>query len=227
MTYLTHAQLRHDTPQARDHARISLEDAHLDAGHSLIWSLFSDDPEAKRDFIYRASGSHSFLIVSAREPRNNSLVWNIKTKPYQLKLAKGERYGFSLRVNPVISLSQPDRKRSLRVDVLMHAKKKKSEKLDPQEREDVILSWLENKLKGKGAIIDKGACLVTEYSQKQLSRKNNQKKMTMSVVGVEGALTVNDPIELQKALNEGIGRGKAFGLGLLLLRPLNDGHEED
>lgn len=219
MSVFTLAQLR-NTPEARDYARRAMDDTRLDGGHRLVWRLFADNPEAPRDFLFRASENGQFLIVSARQPIFDDRIWAIKSKPYAPVIRTGESYGFALRVNPTIAVSQPDRKPSLRVDVLMRAKHSNGGPLRPEARETVALDWLDQKLQRNGASIERDYCQVLEYSQIHPPRKNRHAKATLSVIDTEGVLTVTDPDRLIKALTNGIGHGKAFGLGLLLLRPL-------
>jgi CRISPR system Cascade subunit CasE len=96
--------------------------------HELIWDLFSDGPEHKRDFIYRyetVNRQPTFYTVSAREPKVNEL-WETSVKDYNPKLAEGDRLAFKLRVNPV--------------------------RIDKKERTDAeIEQWLTNRQKnGRG-----------------------------------------------------------------------------
>lgn len=72
--------------------------------HKLVWNLFSDGPDRKRDFLYRyesANGWPTFYTVSAREPEDSGGLWEIHPKKYEPKLSKGERLAFKLRVNPI------------------------------------------------------------------------------------------------------------------------------
>ncbi|ESQ74766.1 type I-E CRISPR-associated protein Cas6/Cse3/CasE [Asticcacaulis sp. AC402] len=220
MSFFTLAQLRHDTQQARAFARQAHDDPKLDGGHRLIWRLFAEDPEAKRDFIFRLSERGRFLIVSERQPVFDDRVWEIRTKPYAPSVSTGQRYGFGLRVNPTIAVSQADRKPSLRVDVLMRAKRDNGGALTAEARETVALDWLGQKLSRCGAVIDPAYSQVLDYAQIHPPRKASRTPATISVIDAEGVLTVSDPVHLQRALLSGIGHGKAFGLGLLLLRPL-------
>lgn len=226
MTFMTRAQLRHDTVQARDYARKALENARKDAGHRLIWGLFAESPNAKRDFLFRTSGDGDFLIVSQRKPIFDEQVWNIRTRPYDPPLTPGERYGFSLKVSPTIALSQPDRGRSKHVDVVMHAQKSRNVKLCAEEREAIILDWLAERLEKYGAALSKNLCLVKEYSQIHIDRKGKDKRAVIAKASIDGVLTVTNPDLLKPLLFGGVGRGKAFGLGLLTLRPLANEPED-
>jgi len=72
--------------------------------HKLVWRLFSDDSERKRDYLYRheaVNGWPIFYTVSKRPPEDRSGLWEIDMKPYEPKLAKQDRLAFMLRANPV------------------------------------------------------------------------------------------------------------------------------
>ncbi len=72
--------------------------------HKLVWNLFSDGADRKRDFLYRyksVNGWPTFYAVSAREPTDSGGLWEIHPKVYEPKLSKDERLAFKLRVNPI------------------------------------------------------------------------------------------------------------------------------
>lgn len=99
-------RLRRDlTP--RDIAALGRSDSY--GQHKMVWDLFSDDPDRKRDFIYRfenVNGLPTYYAVSEREPVDERGLWDISTKPYSPKIAQGERLAFKLRANPVQSAKQ-------------------------------------------------------------------------------------------------------------------------
>ena len=223
MSWFTHAALRRDTPEARERLKETLRRRPaFDAHHSLVWQVFDRDPEAPRDFIYREMRPDNFLIVSARAPEADPALWHLRSKPYAPVLPKDARFGFSLRVNPTVSQPQPKGKRGVRRDVLMSAKRDAAAPLRPEEREERALNWLRTKLERCGAELDTGLSQLLDYDQLRLRRKGQTQRATLSYIDVEGVLSVRDPDALQAALVSGIGHGRAFGLGLLLLRPLGD-----
>jgi CRISPR system Cascade subunit CasE len=72
--------------------------------HKLIWDLFSDGPNRKRDFLYHnemINGLPTFYTISEREPNLGSSLWDVIVKKYAPRLAQGERLSFKLRANPV------------------------------------------------------------------------------------------------------------------------------
>lgn len=227
MSWITQAQLRRDTPQARQLAAQLLIAARQDGGHGLLWTLFSDNPDASRDFLYREVEAGRFLVVSGREPKVQPQIWETRTLPYAPALATGDRFGFSLRANPTVSLSRPGRARSHRADVMMEAKRKKGSPLTPDQREVAAMSWLQARATALGVSFELNRCGTSRQDQLQAPRSpdpetGRPRKVSLTVVDYDGALTVQDPDRLRQALTNGVGRGKAFGLGLLLLRPLDD-----
>lgn len=72
--------------------------------HKMVWDIFSDGPDRKRDFIYRfekIDGLPTYYTVSEREPDDSKGLWDISTKSYAPKLMQGDRLAFKLRANPV------------------------------------------------------------------------------------------------------------------------------
>ena len=219
MSYLTLAQLRNDTVQARDFARELALRGSKDHGHGLVWTLFDDDPAATRDFLYRESEPGRLLIVSKRQPKGDEAIWVLKSRHYAPNPAPAQRLGFSLRANPTISWSQPGRTRSLSRDVLLHAKKQAGRPLSPEEREAVCLSWLEARALRLGVRLNRDQSHVVAFEQRRVPRDGGRPAEFLAV-DFEGVLTVEDPTSLDHALTTGVGKGRAYGLGLLLLRPL-------
>ena len=225
MNYFTHAQLKNNRKGLEFARNALIENAKKDAGHGLIWSLFSDDPQKERDFLFRETREGHFLIVSHNPPKFDDNIWEIKTKPYQPSVQNGQRFGFALRVNPTKAIKIEGYEKSKRIDVLMHAKKQNGGKLSLEDREEIGLEWLAQKLAREGAKLEKEFSQILQYSNAKLLRKDpnlppKERFATFSFIDVEGVLEVTDANLFQNTLLNGIGHGKAFGLGLLLLRPL-------
>lgn len=77
--------------------------------HKMVWDIFSDGPDRKRDFLYRfekINGLPTYYTVSEREPNDPTGLWEINTKPYAPTLSQGDRLAFKLRANPIKSSKQ-------------------------------------------------------------------------------------------------------------------------
>lgn len=74
--------------------------------HKMVWDIFSDGPDRKRDFLYRfekVNGLPTYYTISERAPDDATGLWEVSTKSYQPKLAQGDRLAFKLRANPIQS----------------------------------------------------------------------------------------------------------------------------
>jgi len=59
---------------------------------------------------------------------------------------------------------------------------------------------------------------ITATSQHKTRKKSQSQLISYSTVDYEGVLTVSDPELLLAQLSIGLGRAKAFGCGLMLIR---------
>ncbi len=119
------ARLRRDSPAAAL-ARILVPEEpgrRLGAAHSLVWALFADGPERRRDFLWREMRPGELLILAARMPADPHNLFDLECKPFAPVLRPGQRLRFDLRANPVIAVPDPQKpgRRGERSDVVMHA----------------------------------------------------------------------------------------------------------
>lgn len=192
--------------------------------HQLIWALFPKQPSAKRDFIYRQDdqqGWPCFYVVSARCPENMPGLFSVHTKEYNPQLRKGDRLGFSLRVNPVVT-KKTENGRRMRHDVVMDAKRcLKASGADismPEVIRDAGLAWLTSRSERCGLSFDSFLVRVEGYVQHQMIKFNGSKPIRFSSLDFDGILTVKDANTFTRMLFTGIGPAKAFGCGLMLVR---------
>ena len=202
-------------------AKVLLDGAAGDRGHSLVWSLFSSNGQEERGFLYRQIDASSFITVSKRPPEDAHHLWRIESKDYAPELQPGQRLRFVLRANPAMSARKPGAPRGERVDAVMHAKAK----LPLEERrafcatEGAALDWLEARGPTVGADFDRARCSAAGYSQVIIRKANERKPITFSEIDYEGVMAVADPAKLAAALFSGIGKARSFGCGLMLVRP--------
>ncbi len=205
-------------------AKVLLDGAERDGGHGLVWSLFSDADKRDRDFLYRDKGDGSYIVVSERTPSDPHGLWHVETKQYDPVLTAGDRLGFILRVNPVISVFRHGQKRGLRADAIMHAKSQLDagarSSFTSDDAQAVALDWLVKRGPSIGAQFERNLCTATGYRQVRIPRANQRHPIEFSEINFEGVLAVNDPAKLKAALfkGEGLGKAKAYGCGLMLVR---------
>lgn len=80
--------------------------------------------------------------------------------------------------------------------------------LDPMEQ----IQWLVRQGRAHGFEIGKG---VTTETDRDSFVKPDRNRVTLFKTRFEGKLRVTDPVALRTAMREGIGRGRAYGCGML------------
>ena len=183
-----------------------------DNGHSLVWSLF--DKAAPRAFLYRRIAPEQFLILSAAPPQDGTGLWRLETKDWAPELAAGDRLGFRLCVNATVSESRPrpeagPRPRGRRKALAALVKERE---LDLTE---AAAAWLLPRL--PGASLEAG-CLTARSEAAITIQPSTGEAHSFDPLLLEGLLRVEDPEAFETALAKGIGRSKAYGFGLLLIR---------
>lgn len=232
--YLSRVRLR-DTPNVAALAHVLLPNetnARISATHRLLWSLFADTPDRRRDFLWREDGGESwrrrtFLILSARAPQDAHDLFAIdEPKVFAPVLSPGERLRFRLRASPGAAESHPGGEgRGKRVDPLARALRG----LSPEERrktrdavtQRVGAEWLARQGRAAGfrLVVDEdGPRLRVEGDAWRVLPRENGRPVRFSSFDLEGELVVEEPAVFVVALARGFGRAKAFGCGLMLIR---------
>ena len=192
-------------------------------GHHLVWSLFADGAERKRDFLWREMRSGEFFVLSARRPEDRHGLFEIdEPKAFAPALESGDRLRFSLRANPVIRRRHPSNRRSVKHDVVMDALRSsaKGERaaLRFAAMQEQGLAWLTRQGVKSGFNVRSADIVVDGYDQHRISRSGSVPPMLYSTLDFEGVLTVRDPAALVPAITHGFGGAKAYGCGLMLIR---------
>lgn len=198
--------------------------------HQLLWRLFPGVPKGERPFIFRqeieedangkGAGLPRFYVGSACAPEPIE-GFEVQCKPFAPQLAKGERLAFRLRANPSIAKPMGQGRRSKRADVLMDArypfpKGERTSQACTQAMDDAAREWLASRAPSWGFHLPV-APEVGAYRQHALP-KDKGRPIRFSSVDYEGLLEVTDPGRLIETLAHGVGRAKAFGCGLMILR---------
>lgn len=198
--------------------------------HQLLWQLFPNY-EGARPFIFRQEletseevvshkGLPLFYVLSDREPTAITGLLDVQSKPFTPALNLGDTLAFRLRANPTMAVPTPG-KRGQRADVLMAAKKpfspgQRTSQACVDAMNTKARKWLESRSEAWGFRLPVTPELGA-YRQHVLN-KGSGKPVQFSTIDYEGLLEVTDPEKLIDTMAQGIGRAKAFGGGLLLLR---------
>lgn len=218
----------HEREAAHDWTRGAYE------AHQWLWRFLPAPPGTPRSFLFRrcdVDGLPRFYVVSDREPIAPTGHWQVSSKPYAPELAAGDRLAFDLRANPVVTTRNVAGKPA-RHDVVMQEKTRLLKQRGLSQWADwstpdrpaltelvhrCCMAWLEARCQRLGiALDDTGELRVEGYEQ----HRGKGGALRLSTVDFSGRLRVEDPVALRRALYGGVGHGKAFGCGLLLLRPI-------
>ncbi len=202
-------------------------------GHHLIWSLFADHPQRRRDFLWTHTGQDSFLTLSARPPVDTHELFEIdEPKPFTPALEPGERLRFRLHANPVISRAHPLRRRVVKHDVVTHTLRDYPRAERQARRSAAIrhggIEWLIRQGRNNGFAIDADEVEVGNYQRHEVTSTRNsatartqnqpRHRPRYATLDFEGVLRVVDPARLVEAVAQGFGSSRAYGCGLMLLR---------
>lgn len=190
--------------------------------HRQMWSFFEGDPDQERDFLYRRMserGVPEYMLVSPQRPQPNDTQWEVETKPYNPDLRRGDRLFFSLYFNSAV------RSGGSRHDVVMHRKHQLKDEGIPREEwppqnqlvQEEGTDWLKRREEHGGYNLDEDSVLVLSHDRESFKKGNSDRTVVLATMEAQGELTVDDPDSFRSILFEGIGPGKAYGCGLMLV----------
>lgn len=203
---------------------------HAGHAHRVLWLLFQDIPDAKRDFLWRDEGNGKYMILSARPPTDPKCLFEIDTKPFAPELNAGDQLSFSLRANPVVASkpartagrlkSEGQRARGQKVDVVMNALEDVPKGARGPVRDEIAnkagTQWLSSQGEKSGFKLA-APPLVDGYAQVPVERRRGR-PAGFSVLNFTGRIEITDPAVFLAKLTLGFGSAKAFGNGLMLIR---------
>lgn len=197
--------------------------------HQALWKLFEvprEERTERAEFLFRAEkkdGLPVFYILSQRQPLDRVGLWDIESKAYQPNIQVGNRLAFKLRVNPVVTRAGEAGSRSKRHDVVMDSKRQMNWKHLPEGQRPTLAAliqeagatWLRARAERLGCKFDDAAVRADGYCT---WRKYGAKNIELSMLDLDGCLTVVNSQAFVDALYKGVGPAKGFGCGLLLVR---------
>lgn len=135
-------------------------------------------------------------------------------------LPSGRRLGFSIRARPTVRTDRGgDRTRVRERDAYLAAIEGTNPGAGPS-RGEVYQGWLNQRLADGGARSER---LLLDGFRLTTSPRRDQTRRLRGLIGPDasfsGVLTVADPGQFAVMLARGVGRHRAFGFGMLLLRP--------
>jgi CRISPR system Cascade subunit CasE len=205
----------------------------MQASHRLVWTLFADVRERTRDFLWREAQPGTFYLLSSRPPEDRHNLFQLEPpKEFAPQLRSGDLLRFSLRANATVARKATDSAdpngRGKPSDVVMDAlyrlpKGRARSEARTAAVSEAGLAWLAARGETSGFRLveaqDQGesqASCVIGYQVMRLEDRSS--RMRLGVLDYEGVLMVEDPGRLVETIGRGLGRAKAFGCGLMLIR---------
>ena len=235
MTYLTWARLNLRASSGALAPLLCPRDANaaLDMHHRLIWSLFPAGG-CKRDFLWRATQRTEFLVLSRRRPSRNALFGPLRVKTFAPELDVGDRLQFTLRVNATKHRMAPRTGRSgpasHRTDIVTDALLSlREQRRHVDERGHVPVTerraaekavatlWLARQGEKSGFAVERVD--VESYRRRHLRRPGGLDAI-IGILNLTGIVRLTGVEEFTTRLQHGFGRARAFGCGLMLIRPV-------
>jgi len=144
------------------------------------------------------------------------------SKPMPEAFPNGARFEVELRVRPVLRVDRDgDRRRTRERDAFLVAIEKApgDRRID---REAIYRDWLAGRLDNAGAAVKPSNLRVLAQRRSRALRRNGDRTLIAAEgpdVIMSGGVTVREPARFADAVRRGIGRHRAFGFGMMLLRP--------
>ncbi|MBV5304896.1 MAG: type I-E CRISPR-associated protein Cas6/Cse3/CasE [Chlorobium sp.] len=178
--------------------------------HRVVYSLFEDrrtDAEKNASvpsgFLYADKGGDKngrlILLLSDREPRKPE-YGELESKLVDEQFLTFDRYRFEVVINPT--------KRDSKSRKLLAIK----------ERDEIGLWFIEKAPASWGFTVNPAALQVKSLPVKQFVKQTHS--VTHGGAELIGELDVVNRALFIKSFQQGIGRGKAFGFGLLQIAPI-------
>jgi len=184
--------------------------------HRVVYSLFPDVRSEDEKTASKASGivfadlggdvrGRQILLLSNRMPQAtvDGEYGEVQSKPITDHFLQHDHYRFKVIVNPT------------RRDIV-------SKKLVAVRGREAVASWFMERAEASwGFLVDPQHLHLDKIDVLRFQDKH-QHSVTMAQAHLQGVLRVSDRAQFLQSFAQGIGRGRAFGTGLLQLVPLID-----
>ena len=204
------------------------------AVHCLVYGIFGKE-NVPRPFLVQPERTDTLEKASvlayteleaddlkALAGKNQTLAMESVISPETIRTAEtpswwkpGTRMGFSTRVRPTMRSKWEETGKSTERDIYLG-------RANGMTRAELYCDWTAGMLEKQG-----GACPVTDtlamtqFSIRKVRRQRNSRHSVGPDATVQGLLEVRDPEMFRELLSRGIGRHRAYGYGMVLLKPMN------
>ena len=171
--------------------------------HKLVYSMFPNSEDMQRDFLYlKRCGFRrnvNILVLSKRNPTIPDYC-KISCKKIPDDYFDHSEYNFMVKVNPVKRSSE-------------------STKLVPLIEYDEMIKWFCGKAEKSGMKVDPNRLDIQDKGVDRVSK--GARELIFNKATFVGNCTIVDKEAFIETFQKGFGRGKAFGFGLMQIRPVS------
>lgn len=184
--------------------------------HRVVYSLFEDVRSDAQKNASEASGilyaehggdfhQRTILLLSDRPPASsiNGQYGTVRSRPIPEDFLSHDHYRFKVIVNPT-------------------RRDNASRKLMPLKGREAVTQWFRERATQSWGFEVSSKHLQIDRIQVLQFKDKAQRHITLAQAHVHGLLTVTNRDQFQRSFGCGIGRGRAFGCGLLQLVPIID-----
>ncbi len=188
---------------------LNIKDAY--ALHKVVYGLFEDvRTEAKKQtstpsgIVYADKGgdfnTRQILLVSNRKPHQTPQFGEVQTKPIHADFVGHKHYGFEITLNPTKRNKQTGKVIAIR------------------GREEILQWFCMRAPQSWGFAVNRDSLQIAQTSVQTFEKAGAT--VTHGSASLKGELSVIDQSRFIQSFTQGIGRGRAFGFGLLQIVPL-------
>ena len=127
-------------------------------------------------------------------------------------VAKGQRVGFDVRVRPTRRWNKQEADAYWMASLLANGERREVE----QARHEIYQTWLEEKLDGIAVV---KSCRLARYDRIRAAFGKQREVIRLPSAVLHGDVEVTQPDAFHAKLASGIGRHKAYGFGMMMMRP--------
>ena len=175
--------------------------------HQMVWGLFPR--QENRNFLFGNYGDGSLYVLSKDEPRSSEKL-EIQSRAFKAEPKAGDRLSFHVRIYPRVATTifhrEAGREIKIKQNLLAYGQSK--------EPKSLMDEWLSKRTERWGFSLPEGYEIL-DVENWRFRHKN--RPIRFHVWSLRGVLEVTDPEKFTQTLKGGIGSGKAFGCGMLMV----------
>ena len=212
--------------------------------HAAILGGISRQPVTER-VLWRAETDQrhraSVLILTSTRPSWEHLIeqagWPGSDEPQAVvrayeplleQVALGRQFALRLRANTISSTKQPDAPSIQQKEMLAASPRSRGVRV-PHRTVAHQLTWFIERVPNWGFSLTTAdhdfpaVRLVArerlQFTKRRIDEQNPRRCVTLQTATFDALVTVDDPEQAKRSLLDGVGAGKAYGLGLITLAP--------